>query len=107
MGFWLKSFNKNSPHVPRNHFSTPDMNNIPLVTTGILMAVAAGNDLAYVVQVVAPSLSGRRQIARFVARWKGCIKRQLVEPVVPEGNPSNGDFGQAMTEDGKSMSRTN
>ncbi|KAL2075029.1 hypothetical protein VTL71DRAFT_8809 [Oculimacula yallundae] len=41
MGFWLKSFNvKKNPPVPGVHFSVPEINNLPLVTTGVFIAMA-------------------------------------------------------------------
>ncbi|KAI5460555.1 major facilitator superfamily domain-containing protein [Mariannaea sp. PMI_226] len=40
MGFWLKSFNANPPPVPGRSFSVPQINNLPLPTTGIFVVVA-------------------------------------------------------------------
>lgn len=40
MGFWLKSFNKKPPPVPGTHFSIPEINNLPLVTTGLFIAMS-------------------------------------------------------------------
>ena len=40
MGFWLKSFNKKPYPVPGTHFSVPEINNLPLVTTAIFIAMA-------------------------------------------------------------------
>ncbi|PVH82352.1 MFS general substrate transporter [Cadophora sp. DSE1049] len=41
MGYWLKSFNsKTSPPVPGVTFSVPEINNLPLVSTGIFIVAA-------------------------------------------------------------------
>ncbi|KAG4444328.1 hypothetical protein IFR05_000202 [Cadophora sp. M221] len=41
MGFWLKSFNsKTNPPVPGVTFSVPEINNLPLVTTGIFVVMS-------------------------------------------------------------------
>ncbi|RAQ50247.1 allantoate permease, partial [Aspergillus flavus] len=40
MGYWLKSFNTNPPPVPGTSFSVPQINNYPMVTTGIFVVVA-------------------------------------------------------------------
>ncbi|KAL5385060.1 hypothetical protein DPSP01_004873 [Paraphaeosphaeria sporulosa] len=40
MGFWLKSFNKKPNPVPGKHFSIPQINNLPLVTNGLSIAMA-------------------------------------------------------------------
>lgn len=41
MGFWLKSFNKKvNPPVPGVEFSVSDINQLPLVTTGIFIGMA-------------------------------------------------------------------
>ncbi|OGM47179.1 putative allantoate permease [Aspergillus bombycis] len=40
MGYWLKSFNTTPPPVPGTSFSVPQINNYPMVTTGIFVVVA-------------------------------------------------------------------
>ncbi|KAG0651102.1 Pantothenate transporter liz1 [Hyphodiscus hymeniophilus] len=40
MGYWLKSFNKHPPPVPGVTFSVPQINNLPLTTTGIFIVMA-------------------------------------------------------------------
>ncbi|KAK4238361.1 major facilitator superfamily domain-containing protein [Achaetomium macrosporum] len=40
MGYWLKSFNSDPPPVPGTHFSIPEINNLPLPTTGIFVGMA-------------------------------------------------------------------
>ncbi|KAK3304729.1 major facilitator superfamily domain-containing protein [Chaetomium strumarium] len=40
MGYWLKSFNSNPPPVPGKHFTIPEINNLPLPTTGIFVGMA-------------------------------------------------------------------
>ncbi|CAM1502329.1 Fc.00g043130.m01.CDS01 [Cosmosporella sp. VM-42] len=40
MGYWLKSFNKNPPPLPGKSFSVPEINNLPLPTTGIFVVMA-------------------------------------------------------------------
>ncbi|GKZ28969.1 hypothetical protein AbraIFM66950_002216 [Aspergillus brasiliensis] len=39
MGYWLKSFNTDPPPVPGKSYSVADINNLPLVTTGISIVV--------------------------------------------------------------------
>ncbi|PVH99372.1 MFS general substrate transporter [Periconia macrospinosa] len=40
MGFWLKSFNAKPYPVPGLHFSVPEINNLPLVSTGLFIIMA-------------------------------------------------------------------
>ncbi|KAB8261446.1 allantoate permease [Aspergillus pseudonomiae] len=40
MGYWLKSFNTTPAPVPGTSFSVPQINNYPMVTTGIFVVVA-------------------------------------------------------------------
>ncbi|KAL2823266.1 allantoate permease [Aspergillus cavernicola] len=40
MGYWLKSFNTDPAPVPGKSYSVADINNLPLVTTGVLIAMA-------------------------------------------------------------------
>ncbi|TVY45481.1 Pantothenate transporter [Lachnellula occidentalis] len=40
MGYWLKSFDKEPPPLPGTHFTIPQINNIPLTTTGIFIVMA-------------------------------------------------------------------
>lgn len=40
MGYWLKSFNKKPAPVPGVKFSVPEINNLPLPTTGIFVVTA-------------------------------------------------------------------
>ncbi|KAJ5884769.1 hypothetical protein N7495_009279 [Penicillium taxi] len=40
MGYWLKSFNKTPAPVPGVSFTVPQINDLPLVTTGIFIVVA-------------------------------------------------------------------
>ncbi|KAJ3546017.1 hypothetical protein NM208_g2219 [Fusarium decemcellulare] len=40
MGYWLKSFNSQPPPVPGKSFSVPEINNLPLPTTGIFIVMA-------------------------------------------------------------------
>ncbi|EPE03059.1 allantoate permease [Ophiostoma piceae UAMH 11346] len=40
MGYWLKSFNKTPAPVPGVHFTVPQINNLPLATTGIFIGMA-------------------------------------------------------------------
>ncbi|KAJ5897029.1 uncharacterized protein N7473_006428 [Penicillium subrubescens] len=40
MGYWLKSFNKKPAPLPGTSFSIPQINNLPLVTTGIFIVMA-------------------------------------------------------------------
>ncbi|KAM0424849.1 hypothetical protein ACHAPT_009905 [Fusarium lateritium] len=40
MGYWLKSFNTEPAPVPGKHFSVPQINNLPLPTTGIFIVMA-------------------------------------------------------------------
>ncbi|KAH6892539.1 putative allantoate permease [Thelonectria olida] len=40
MGYWLKSFNKKPAPVPGRSFTVPQINNYPLPTTGIFIAMA-------------------------------------------------------------------
>ncbi|KAJ6076553.1 hypothetical protein N7499_008534 [Penicillium canescens] len=40
MGYWLKSFNAHPAPVPGKSFSVPQINNLPLPTTGIFIVVA-------------------------------------------------------------------
>ncbi|KAK4149000.1 hypothetical protein C8A00DRAFT_47304 [Chaetomidium leptoderma] len=40
MGYWLKSFNSDPPPVPGTSFSIPEINNLPLPTTGIFVGMA-------------------------------------------------------------------
>ncbi|RSM19219.1 hypothetical protein CDV31_001895 [Fusarium ambrosium] len=40
MGYWLKSFNADPAPVPGKHFSVPEINNLPLPTTGIFIVMA-------------------------------------------------------------------
>ncbi|KAE8165227.1 major facilitator superfamily domain-containing protein [Aspergillus tamarii] len=40
MGYWLKSFNTTPPPLPGTSFSVPQINNYPMVTTGIFVVVA-------------------------------------------------------------------
>ncbi|KAJ5329304.1 hypothetical protein N7452_009694 [Penicillium brevicompactum] len=39
MGYWLKSFNKDPPPVPGTSYSVPQINNLPLPTTAILIGM--------------------------------------------------------------------
>jgi len=39
MGYWLKSFNKKPYPVPGVTFTVPQINNLPLPTTGIFIAM--------------------------------------------------------------------
>ncbi|TVY58480.1 Pantothenate transporter liz1 [Lachnellula cervina] len=40
MGYWLKSFDKKPPPLPGTHFTVPQINNIPLTSTGIFIVMA-------------------------------------------------------------------
>ncbi|KAK9367031.1 major facilitator superfamily domain-containing protein [Lipomyces kononenkoae] len=40
MGYWLKSFNAEPPPVPGRSFSVPEINDLPLPTTGIFVVMA-------------------------------------------------------------------
>lgn len=40
MGYWLKSFNKKPAPVPGRHFTVAEINDLPLPTTGIFVAMA-------------------------------------------------------------------
>ncbi|KAK9236284.1 major facilitator superfamily [Lipomyces kononenkoae] len=39
MGYWLKSFNRHPPPVPGTSFSIPEINNLPIPTTGIFVVM--------------------------------------------------------------------
>ncbi|CAG7922067.1 unnamed protein product [Penicillium olsonii] len=39
MGYWLKSFNKDPPPVPGTHYTVPQINNLPLPTTAVLIGM--------------------------------------------------------------------
>jgi MFS transporter, ACS family, pantothenate transporter len=40
MGYWLKSFNKKPYPLPGTYFTVPQINNLPLTTTGIFIVMA-------------------------------------------------------------------
>jgi ACS family pantothenate transporter-like MFS transporter len=40
MGYWLKSFNKKPYPVPDTHFTVPDINNLPLITSALFIAMS-------------------------------------------------------------------
>ncbi|KAF2802358.1 allantoate permease [Mytilinidion resinicola] len=40
MGYWLKSFNKKPHPVPGTTFTVPQINNLPLITSGVFIAMA-------------------------------------------------------------------
>lgn len=40
MGFWLKSFNKQPNPVPGTHFTVPQINNLPLLTSGLFIIMS-------------------------------------------------------------------
>ncbi|KAI1855632.1 hypothetical protein JX265_006035 [Neoarthrinium moseri] len=40
MGYWLKSFNSNPPPLPGTSFTVPEINNLPIPTTGIFVGMA-------------------------------------------------------------------